>query len=236
MSGNRYSYRVQQRRPFLRVKVVTPGAPIVEGRVLDLAREGVGAVFERAQAPGARKGEEVELVFEALILLRPIRVKARIRQWARGDGNIQIGFEFVDPADLERQVPYVLWADFNQRSRPRVPVRGDVPIQVLHIARRKRLRGILRDLSIGGLKMEIPEPAGVEAGSGDHLAVKFYLPSHPDEFRFVGVVRGRDHDSGRASVHMEFDEKRTDDFESQRTVLDLFVYEHSDHSPEPQRS
>lgn len=226
MDGRREQYREPQRRPFLRAKLEVLGVAAVEGQVVDLSAGGAGLLLSKGQASKMRVGLGACLLFETLVLLKPIRLTARVACTAEeSDGRVRVGLEFTRPGELDRQVPFVLRKEFNRRGEPRS--RPDGPIDVLVAASdgSEQVRGRVVDVSTGGLGVSLGARDPGKLATAERVTLSFGLPGSSTELRFAGKVRGRRAHGDLTLLNVQFDARATEDYEWQRSIVEEYVTE-----------
>ena len=235
MDGRREQYRQDHTRPFLRAKLEIPGAHAIEASVLDLSGGGAGLLVEDAAPDALLRGMTVHLLFETLVLLKPIRISARIARLEVVDGELLCGLEFTDPSELDTQVPFVLRREFNRRATPRSRPDDLVEVLLESAGGDEEARARMVDISTGGVGLSL---GGVDRGkfeTEERVVLSFFLPGNPTQLQFAGRLRGRRTRGRGAFLNVEFDPRSTEDYEWQRSIVEEYVTERIVRSHEARR-
>lgn len=203
----------------------------VEGDVQDLSAYGCGAQFPLEGTPRLEPGTEVILAFHALLLPKPLEARARVRSQVDENQHRTVRFEFVDPDETLRHVPYVLLREFNRRSDPRLPIDGVVEVNIQTGTESESWTARLADISTGGAALNMTPEQGETLSTETPLHIRFQLPGHPKNFYFVVLVCGLRAHTGAVECSVEFDENATPAFETQRAELEAYVSEHTRNQP-----
>lgn len=223
MSSTRDRYRETHPRRFLTVTVHTADGVQVDGLVDNLSAAGAGAAFPLKPAPCLEPGDAVELEFKALVLLRLLRVSAIVRQVDERANDRHYGFEFVDPDAVMRLVPYTLLREFNRRSSRRLELEGPVELIVGKDEDAEKIVASLADLSASGVGLRMSSEKGSFIEHGDPVEVRFSLPEKPSGFHLAGAVRSVRTAGEGLLIGVEFDEQRTDSFETQSGEIQSLI-------------
>ncbi len=220
--STRDQYRETQQRRFLTVTVQTADGVQVDGLVDNLSASGAGAAFPLKPAPYLELGDKVELEFKALVLLRLLRVAAVVRRVDERPNDRHYAFEFVDPDAVMRLVPYTLLREFNRRSCRRLELEGPVELLVGKEGE-QTLTASLADLSASGVGLRMSPKQGSSIETGDPVEVRFSLSESPSDFRLAGAVRSQRTAGEDLLIGVEFDDQRTDSFETQSDEIQALI-------------
>ncbi len=192
---------------------------------MDLSAGGSGLRVDGREHPDLRRGVVVYLLFETLVLLKPIRLTARVVRVEPGDGDVLYGLEFTDMSELNRQIPFVLRKEFNRRATPRS--RPDDLIEVLLESEdgQEQARARMVDISTGGLGLSLGATEQGKFTSVEEVVVSFHLPGNATKLSFAGRVRGRRVRGAGTLLNIQFDPRTTTDYEWQRSMLEEYVAE-----------
>ena len=226
MDGRRERYRETQQRPFLRAKLEVLGVASAEGQVVDLSAGGAGVLLPKAKAASMRVGLGACLLFETLVLLKPIRLSARIACTVEeADGRVRVGLEFTRPGELDRQVPFVLRKEFNRRADPRARPEDPIDVLVASPDGSEKARARMVDVSTGGLGVSLSAGDAGKFATAEKLSLAFHLPGSSTELHFAGKVRGRRAQGDLTLLNVQFDARATEDYEWQRSIVEEYVTE-----------
>ena len=201
------------------------GGEALTGKVVELTAYGCAVLLEADAAALFAEGDELPLSFDCLLLLTPIRTRAKVLSAVRDGDVARCSFEFVDSDGLLRQVPYVLRRDFTRRMAPRVRPGEHIRILIQPREARRRIEASLVDISVGGLAVEVPPPDAATILGWSSVRISFRLNGYAEPFRLIGEVRHCRESDLTCTVSLEFDAAESPEFETQQSSIGLFVVE-----------
>lgn len=208
------------RRMSLSVSLIAAGRE-TDGELQDLSVKGCCASFPKSGLPALEAGQVARLEFRGLLLLEPLCAQAAVKSRTADGDRVLLALEFIDPESVQRNVPYVLLAEFNRRTAPRVPIDDVVEVTVQSLGIEDP--ALLLEVSTGGVGLRISNELARQLTPGDRLELSFRLPEHPEGFHLLGMVRGLRPSGDWVGCSIQFDEAATADFERQREALERIV-------------
>lgn len=211
MSSTPDGRRAHQRRISLSVTLVTESGRL-PGHLRQLSSSGCRASFVAELLPDLG-AETIELEFDGLLLIEPLRVEALVRACTRVDGRAILHFEFAEPEKVQQDVPYVLLVEFTRRAAPRVTLESRPAVQV----KGETIDGEanLVEISSGGAGLHVPFVYARALAKGDEFKLAFELPEHAARFRLNAVVRTLHPQDGGVGCSVQFLEEGSADFAEQ---------------------
>ena len=210
----------------LRIRLLTEEAGSFQGVVVEAEERAEGPVlvadFPRATAPSLPIGTEVPLLFWGPSLVSDLTgsgmIVLRSEDFFRQRYAFQISNETVFP----------LAQAIQQRRAVRVQPTGKDPISV----ELSTMDGKFRcqpnpfDLSISGISMRVPMSDEKNFYDAWDVKVTLQMSTSPEPFTMAGTVRGRRRVGSSLVLYgVEFDPKKTPDFDQKQAAIQKYVTE-----------
>jgi len=224
MANKRKQYRVKPEPQDLTVCVtLSPSAPSLEGRIVDLSACGIKVLFAYRCDPSYRLKEVVNLKFISPHLPAPLITPGLVRFRGEGRTGRIYGFEFLDWLGLLTSLPPLLAEMFNQRGDFRVAPDPEEPIPInlenLPLAR----SAVLRDISSNGLSFLVPSNMETVLREVKTLDISFSLPPSPHRLYFrCQILREQLSEEG-VTYGVCFDAKRTEGFHEKQNLVIQYI-------------
>ncbi len=198
----------------------------ISAHVFDLSAGGMGLFFERRKDPGYEAGEVLWLCMKSPLLTKPLVTPAQLRHFEQFELGRLCGFRFLDWIGLLSHIPPEFASLFNRRREHRHRCDHLSPIQVTVEGLTASweqvfggLKGILLDISPGGLSFRIDLEAGSQVEPRQFAEVSFTLDGSADRFKmWVEILRCASGPDGTFCGAL-FDADRTAQFSEKREKL-----------------
>ncbi len=207
--------------PSLEIRLEAPGGPAALAERVELhGGEATVRLAEPLAACGDGEGD-VELVFRAAGLERPIRVAARVRHVIRFRDQWSYGLQFPHAGQLRETLPPRLYRLFQSSAAPRAVVQ-DAPIRV-RVSRPGLADAWARlvDISTSGMAVDFAASEDPELASGELVGMEFDLGE--EHLQLVERVRHGTLAARGARYGLEFEGALTPRFERQSDAIERFV-------------
>lgn len=177
-----------------------------EGECIDLSIGGAWIEFSAADVAGIAKDDACALSIRAALHPDAVYAASRVVSVLPLDGDrVRIGFQFTNRIELYAQLDEVYAPCFNRRRHVRAASDADLRVPIAIVWRNGSLEGTVRDLSEGGLGVEVPLDEMKGLARVETVELSFRLPGVPSAIACRGTIRGRA-DLQRASLlGIEFD-------------------------------
>ena len=146
-----------------------------------------GCAVDLGQEVGWSSGEHVLVELRSTILREPLRTLAVCGTAVRGI----LPLDFLEPHQVERELPHALVNAFNRRGAQRVAVDEEVRVLLRNEAEGAggERRALLLDVSVGGLGLRLAPEAAREVAVGQRLALSFEVRRLEHRFELAGHVQ-----------------------------------------------
>ncbi len=183
--------RTEAAPPELTLLVGTLRLPVF---LLDVSAAGASVVVAAADVPRLRaatvgSAPEWSLLVSGDGVAKPLRVPARpvaVQPWG---GGARLALSFTITPHQRSALDAGLRAIFNQRRAVRVDADPESPVAlaVEALGAPWRTRGLLRDASVSGLGLLVPERGKVALAPGDWLRIRLNLPEEVEQAVIIGM-------------------------------------------------
>lgn len=212
------------------------GAPL-EVQFVDSAGVGTPVTIEDISAQGLRAllppesegcpelGSVLTVRFDSPPLRAPVDTPATVVHVAATGSALAIGVQFLDWMGLVATMPRALAPLFNQRQDPRLELDAAVPVEVLvrGPGDAYEVRGVLLDVSRGGLSFSASLLSQCAMRRSDTCYVDFQLPGGDRKFAFSCRICSRTLYGESLRYGVLFDRDYTPSFGLQQAALDAWV-------------
>lgn len=208
----------------LEIAVSEPGGTCA-AELIDVSGGGMCVAFAADAAPRAELGTVLEVHIMDAVLPVPLHAAAAVVRIENDDGWCVLGLQFLDWMGLVAAVPKHLAGLFNLRLDPRLQMDPAQPVQVvLHdVEGEFEVRGVLLDLSRGGLSLSADLTAQCYLKRVDDVVVEFELPGIDRTFRLASVIRNRCLSGESVRYGIWFDGEASADLELQTNTIGAYV-------------
>ena len=205
--GNRRAqYRVRSRpTDRIHVTVQRPSRRPSQGRCLDLSIGGTWVQFPVANDPGLEEDDACVLWIHAEPQPHSVRIACRVAAVRPAvDGEVRVGFQFLDRIELYAQLSGPYANLFNRRRHRRVPSGIDlrIPTELSWPSGSVRCSAI--DVSEGGLGILLPKARAQELSRIAEVDAAFRLPSERSEIVCRAAIRARTNCGDNVLLGLEF--------------------------------
>lgn len=188
-SDQREHYRrTPGKKAALAVKVVLKTGEVVPGELLDVSAGGAAVRFDVELGSVLKLETSYELRFTSLTKGN-IKAQAVLRSGPRADAPNRFGFQFVDQADLFRQLDDSFYKYFNRRRWVRAQPALDRRVTAQVAFGVSALETDLYDLSREGASFVVPAEVAALIESDTSLEVTIPVPRADAAVTFFGLVR-----------------------------------------------
>lgn len=213
------------------------------GRMLDVVRNGLGAVFPRKSAPNLRVGQNVNARINIASSSGSFGVELITRNRAEESRAVRYGFQFADPGAFFGRLDKSLWHLFNQRRALRVEPDPESPIEVglkyeigatgAHAdvqatvmveveSESGSVVARMLDLSVLGIGVLVEQQTTLP--EEDKLSISPVLPEQPSPLQLEGVVRNKRPEGESLRYGIEFVGRESDRrFRAQQKAISSYV-------------
>jgi c-di-GMP-binding flagellar brake protein YcgR len=186
-----YRVRASRKQPISAVLVVDD-VELGEGECIDLSIGGAWVEFHAADVSGLPAGDLCLLRIRAALHPDAVHASSRIvSSVALDDDRVRVGFQFTDRIELYAQLDEVYAPCFNRRRHVRASSDAELRVPVSILWRNGSIEGTARDLSEGGLGVEVPLGQLKALERVERVDLSFHLPEEPAAVSCRGTIRGR---------------------------------------------
>ncbi len=206
-SDRREQYRVgsSKSRP-ITAKLLLESAELGEGECIDLSIGGAWVEFAAADVAGLANGDVCTLSIRAALHPDAVLAASRVVSVLPLDRDrVRIGFQFTNRIELYAQLDEVYAPCFNRRRHVRAGSEAELRIPVALVWRNGSIEGTARDLSEGGLGVEVPIGQLKALERIEAVELTFRLPDEGSSIVCRGTIRGRVNLERTSLLGIEFD-------------------------------
>lgn len=180
--------RAPGKKAALGVRLILPTAEVVQGELIDVSAGGAAIRFEAELASILQIDATYELRFTSLTK-GSIRVHAVARSGPRENDPNRFGFQFVDQAELFRQLDDSFYKYFNRRRWSRAQPALDRRVKAEVAFGESVIDLEVHDVSREGVSFMMPEDVAQMIDADTSLEVTISVPRTDAAVTFYGLVR-----------------------------------------------
>jgi c-di-GMP-binding flagellar brake protein YcgR len=203
----REQYRVgPSRQQPITARLVLESVELGEGECIDLSIGGAWVEFLAADVSGLASGDVCALSIRAALHPDAVHAAARVVSvLPLEEDRVRIGFQFTNRIELYAQLDEVYAPCFNRRRHVRATSDAELRVPVAIVWRNGSVEGTARDLSEGGLGVEVPLGQLKPLERVEEVEMTFRLPDDPAPIVCRGRIRGRVNLERVSLLGIEFD-------------------------------
>jgi c-di-GMP-binding flagellar brake protein YcgR len=189
----REQYRVgASRKQPISATLVLDSVEIGEGPCIDLSIGGAWVEFAAADVSGLARDDACALRIRAALHPDAVLASCRVASvLALDEDRVRVGFQFTDRIELYAQLDEVYAPCFNRRRHVRATSGAELRVPVSLVWRNGSLEGTARDISEGGLGIEMPLGQLKALERVEEVELSFRLPEEEASIACRGTIRGR---------------------------------------------
>jgi c-di-GMP-binding flagellar brake protein YcgR len=186
-----YRVRTSKQQP-ISATLVLDDADLGEGECIDLSIGGAWVEFSAADVSGLAAGDLCVLRIRAALHPDAVHASSRVvSSVVLDDDRVRVGFQFTDRIELYAQLDEIYAPCFNRRRHVRASSDAELRVPVTIAWRNGSIEGTARDLSEGGLGVEVPLGQLKALERVEEVDLSFRLPEEPETIACRGTIRGR---------------------------------------------
>ena len=210
------------------VTLFPPGGRSLSGRLMDVSAGEVSVLLVDSRKPPPAKGQRVRLQILLRKLDKPMNIVATVLSKRQEDDRTICTFRFTHMATVDRTLPPDIYSVFNRRQMfrvrpdPRRPIKATLVV-VRDDDRRIEAEALITDISGSGVGVFVDGRDAAPFNLSGHLDLELSLPGHEQPLTFRGRICYRVEVGKRWRYGIEFDSRRTTDYQRKQQQLMTFI-------------
>jgi len=186
-----YRVRASRKQP-ISAALVSDEVDLGEGECIDLSIGGAWVEFSAADVSGLAAGDLCVLRIRAALHPDAVHASCRVvSSVSLDDDRVRVGFQFTNRIELYAQLDEVYAPCFNRRRHVRASSDAELRVPVMIVWRTGSIEGTARDLSEGGLGVEVPLGQLKALERVELVNLSFRLPEEEEAIACRARIRGR---------------------------------------------